>query len=172
MSVSPRWFKVRDVIDGDTLVIDVFGRKTLVHLAGVDCPESRPTIKLKTDARQTGVSYRRIQGWGERATKLTRRLVTGKKVRLRTFHRHAGRPPYVVAYVFLPDGGLLNAELVRAGLALVTRNEPHPRRSRFIAWQKLARAGRAGLWADPAFATYADRVDPRNDHLFQRPGRD
>lgn len=170
MSVAPRWFKVRSVIDGDTLVVEVFGRKTLVHLAGVDCPEARPTLKLKTDARQTGVSYRRIQGWGERATQFTRRLVTGQKVRLRAFSRHAGRPPYLVAYVFLPGGGLLNAELIQAGLALATK-DPHPLRSRFIAWQKLARAGRVGLWADQVFAHYADRVTPRNDHLFNNPDR-
>ncbi len=170
MSVAPRWFQVRSVIDGDTLVVEVFGQRTLVHLAGVDCPEARPTLKLKADARQTGVSYRRIQGWGDRATKFTRRLVTGKKVRLRTFYRHDSRPPYVVAYVFLPGGALLNAELIQAGLALATK-EPHLLRSRFIAWQKLARAGRIGLWADKSFAHYADRVTPRNDHLSKNPGR-
>jgi len=170
MSVAPSWFKVRSVIDGDTLVVDMFGQRTQVHLAGVDCPEAGPTLKLKTDARQTGVSYRRIQGWGETATRFTRRLVAGRKVRLRTFFRSTGRPPYVVAYVFLPGGALLNAELIQAGLALATK-EPHLLRSRFIAWQKLARAGRIGLWADKVFAHYADRVTPRNDHLFKNPGR-
>jgi micrococcal nuclease len=121
------------VIDGDTIEVRLEGRDEDVRLIGVDTPE---TVKPGTP----------VQCFGPRASRFTKRLLEGRRVRL-VFgverHDAYGRS---LAYVHL-GRRLVEAMLVRRGLA---RSLTIPPNDRFAPlFQRLERraalAGR-GLW--------------------------
>jgi endonuclease YncB( thermonuclease family) len=119
--------KVIGVSDGDTLTILRDRTPVKIRLRGIDCPE-------------TG------QDFGSRAKSVTSELAFGKVV---TVHpRRKDRYGRTVADVILPDGRILNHELVRRGVAWWYRKfAPHD-----LVLSKLeaeARAARIGLWSQP-----------------------
>ena len=119
--------KVVAIADGDTVTVLDGTTQVRVRLRGVDCPEKR-------------------QAFGTRAKQFTSDLVFGKEVTVKPKERD--RYGRVVAEIVLPDGRILNQELVRAGLAWwYRRYEPNDETLR--ALEKEARAARRGLWADP-----------------------
>jgi len=100
---------VSRVVDGDTIIVGK-GRKALkVRLRCIDTPE--------VEHRE-----RRAQPFGAEAQAFTRAALSGQHVRLR-FHKREPRDRYdrLLAYVFLDDDTLFNAEIVRRGLARVSR---------------------------------------------------
>ncbi len=88
--------KVVGVSDGDTITVLNHRAQVKIRLSGIDCPE-------------TG------QDFGSRAKSVTSELAFGKVVRIHP--RDTDRYHRTVADVILPDGRLLNHELVRRGLA-------------------------------------------------------
>ena len=55
----------------------------------------------------------------------------------------------ILAYVYLPDGTFVNAELVRRGFAQVMTIPPNVRHADlFVRLEREARTSRVGLWAD------------------------
>ncbi|MBQ4132488.1 MAG: thermonuclease family protein [Desulfovibrionaceae bacterium] len=119
--------KVVKVSDGDTLdVLDSSGELVTVRLYGVDCPEY-------------------MQDGGPEALEHTRELALMKKVKLTVFYEDQyGRK---VALVHLPDGKILNRELLRGGHAWVYEN--YCKESFCDDWraaQKQARREKKGLW--------------------------
>ena len=131
-------FTVVKVVDGDTIDIDIPDGEhpnTRIRLIGVDTPETKhPTI---------GKMY-----YGPEATKYTTKQVLGKKVTilLDTVSDQRDRYGRLLAYVVLPDGRVLNAELIKNGFGYAYLNFPH---SEFTAYQALmerAIAEKKGLW--------------------------
>jgi micrococcal nuclease len=51
------------------------------------------------------------------------------------------------AYVFLPDGTLLNAEMVKRGKAKVDRSRPFAHEEEFVQLEDAARSAGLGVWA-------------------------
>lgn len=121
--------RVISVADGDTLtVFTLDGGLTEVRLYGVDCPEFR-------------------QRGGEEADAATRALVFLEDIRLEVLD--TDRYGRSVALVFLPDGRILNEEMVRQGRAWVyTAYCEHPRCTSWKALEQTARAEGRGLWRD------------------------
>ncbi len=87
---------VLDVLDGDSLVIRQEGMRKEVRLYAVDCPEKG-------------------QAFGPEARLRTRELALDRSVRLT--QRDEDEYGRLVCEVRLPDGRILNEELVREGLA-------------------------------------------------------
>jgi endonuclease YncB( thermonuclease family) len=123
-------------IDGDTIQVFVNGRTEAVRYIGINTPE----IDHPTKGREPG---------GEEARAVNRELVEGRAVTLVFDVQHRDRYGRLLAYVYV--GGLfVNAELVRRGVAEVATFPPNVRhREEFVALQRQAMAGKAGLWADP-----------------------
>jgi micrococcal nuclease len=121
------------VIDGDTIVVRLGGREEDVRLIGVDTPE---TVKPGTP----------VQCYGERASHFTKRLLTGRRVRL-VFgverHDVYGR---TLAYVHL-GRRFVEAMLARRGLARSLTIPPNDRLAPLFRRleRRAALAGR-GLW--------------------------
>ncbi len=119
--------KVVKVTDGDTLtVLDQNGKFVTVRLYGVDCPEYR-------------------QAGGQEAYDYTRELVFLKEVSLTVLN--VDRYGREVALVHLPDGRILNQELVADGQAWVYDN--YCKESFCAAWKALqlkAKLEKKGLW--------------------------
>ena len=88
--------RVVGVSDGDTITVLRDRTQVRIRLYGIDCPE-------------TG------QDFGFRAKQFTAELAFGKVVKV--VPRDRDRYGRIVAEVVLPDGRVLNDELVKAGLA-------------------------------------------------------
>ena len=119
-------YRVVRILDGDTIEVLMDRRPVRVRLQGVDCPE-------------------RGQAFGTAARRFTSELCFGKQVSLRSYG--SDRYGRILADVVLPDGRILNHELVRAGLAWWYR-EYAAGDTTLEALEQEARAARRGLWAD------------------------
>lgn len=135
-----RTFGIVRVIDGDTLVVDVAdGDKetTTIRLWGVDTPET-------VHPRRPGAEH-----FGPEATDFARRLAEGQRVRLELV---AGRTRCtlgrVLAYVYLPDGRMLNELILETGHGYADWRFDHPRKQRFLTLEQRAERAKAGLWKD------------------------
>lgn len=142
-SESPRptpadegWSVVARVIDGDTLDLNDNRR---VRLIGVDTPEMGYSPRARVEGTPDPLA--------EKATAFVRDAVEGKRVRLERGTEATDNYGRTLAYIYLEDGTLLNAELLRRGYARAYRRFPHPLRDDFIALEEAARAARRGLWA-------------------------
>jgi micrococcal nuclease len=126
------WRTVVRVVDGDTLLLDGDER---VRLIGVDTPES-------VDPR------RPVEHFGKEASAFTRRMAEGKRVRLAFDQNRQDRFGRTLAYVFLEDGTLLNAEIIRQGYGHAYTRFPFRYAEEFRAHEREAREQRRGLWAE------------------------
>jgi len=126
---------VERVVDGDTLLLQSGER---VRLIGVDTPEIKHPKKP-------------VEYFGKEASAFTRRLVEEKRVRLdfdqanaaRGHKDHYGR---TLAYVFLEDGTLLNAEIIKQGYGHAYTQFPFSRMEEFRRLEREAREEQRGLW--------------------------
>ncbi|MDH4203821.1 MAG: thermonuclease family protein [Phycisphaerae bacterium] len=135
-------FTVLEVIDGDTIDINIPDGKhedTRIRLIGVDTPETKhPTV---------GLMY-----YGPEATQYTMRQALGKQVTilLDTVSDQRDRYGRLLAYVVLPDGRVLNAELIKDGFAYAYLSFPHSEFTTYQALMEQAIAEKKGLWANAA----------------------
>ncbi len=134
--VAPGLFKVVKDIDGDTIVVQSGSASETVRLIGVDTPETH-------DPRKP------VQCFGEVAAAKTKSWVEGKQVRLEADPNDSDRDKYhrLLRYVYLPDGTLLNAELIRQGYGFAYTVFPFARLDEFRNYERIAREGNLGLWA-------------------------
>jgi len=138
---------VVEVPDGDTIRVRLGGRRTLVRLIGVDCPELHESDKLDRDAARSGRSRAAIEAMGGRAAAFTRDHLLGRTVDLELGVEQRDRYGRLLAYVWFPGDVLFNAELLRAGYAQTLTIPPNVKYARLFA--DLARDARAdgrGLW--------------------------
>ena len=130
---AEEWSRVRRVIDGDTLETT---RAQRVRLVGVDAPEYRPW---------EGV----VEPYGKEAGVFMRRHLTGRSVRLVRDRSDRDRYGRLLRYVYTEDGEMVNARLVREGLAEVKAYPPDTaRQNELMQAQAEARSSRRGLWSD------------------------
>ena len=122
---------VTRVIDGDTIVVSGVGT---VRLIGVDTPEM-------ADPRKP------VEYFGHEASAFTRRLAEGKTVRLEFEGTRTDRHNRTLAYVYLPDGRLLNADIIRQGYGHAYTQFPFSKLEEFRQLQQEAMAQNRGLWA-------------------------
>jgi micrococcal nuclease len=125
--------RVVRAIDGDTLEIEIGGRREDVRLIGVDTPE---TVKPGTP----------VQCFGPRASAFAHRILDGRPVRMRLGVEPRDVYGRLLAYVRL-GGRSVNAMLLRRGLARTLTIPPNDRFAPFFHRLELraARSGR-GLW--------------------------
>lgn len=117
--------KVVGVTDGDSIEVLRGTTPVKIRLNGIDCPENH-------------------QGFGQKAKAFTSEAAFGKIVSVNDF----GQDKYgrTLGDVTLPDGRILNQELVRAGLAWWYWKYSQDKMLGSIEVE--AKASRAGLWSD------------------------
>lgn len=132
---NSQWFTVERVVDGDTFQLT---NKEKVRLIGVDTPE---TVKPGTP----------VQTYGKEASDFTKKMLTGKKVRLEYDVTEKDRYGRLLAYVYLEDGTFYNELLLREGYAQIMTIPPNVKYAdRFLEVQRQARDAGKGLWGlDP-----------------------
>ncbi len=137
---------VTGVVDGDTLRLEN-GEK--VRLIGIDTPESRQNAKLKRDLKKSDKDAEELIAMGKKATRFTKGLALKKYVRLEFDVQKRDHYNRLLAYVYLPDGRMLNAEIVKAGYAQMLTVPPNVKyQDSFLELQQEARDNNRGLWKE------------------------
>jgi len=136
--------KVLRVYDGDTIKVEKIGK---VRLLGIDTPERESSDRDRYYLRR-GVCFETLRRMAAESREFVTRNASGVVVTL-TFDSDAyDRHGRLLAYVYLPDGRLLNRMLLEAGLASVYRRFDFNLKTDFIQAEKMARSRSLGLWAD------------------------
>ena len=123
----PDTARVIEVIDGDTITIEGGYR---VRYIGIDTPEIHPEV----------------EAFGLEAWQVNRVLVEGRVVRLERDVSETDKYGRLLRYVYVDDI-LVNAELVRAGLAYAKTYPPDTKHQDYLEKleQEARQAGR-GMW--------------------------
>ncbi len=127
--------RVERVVDGDTLVLEG-GEK--VRLLGVDTPE-------------TVHPHRPVEAGGKEAAAFTTRAAAGQRVSVSHDPRAGQTDRYgrTLAYVTLPDGRVLNEELLKRGLGRSDPRFPSCMEDELRAAERSAKLSYAGNWSRP-----------------------
>lgn len=146
--------KVTSVSDADTIVVAGIGKVRLAGIARADQqvrlgptgppptrPPSNPAMPPPLISAGVNLSPDRS---GQKAL---RELVLGKDVKLE-FDQRSDDKDNRKAYVFLPDGTLVNAEMLRQGRARVDTSSPFARMDEFKEIEAEARGASRGIWAE------------------------
>lgn len=118
--------RVITVHEGDRLTIHHQGRKDMVYLRDVDCPELK-------------------QPYGKQAKHATAAYVANREVVVRDLKRD--RQGRTTADILLQDGRQIAHELIKEGLAWVQPGRSDGQVLKDM--EELARAERKGLWSEP-----------------------
>jgi len=133
---------VERIIDGDTFVCS--GEK--VRLIGIDTPESRPNKHMEKQ-RSLG-DEKTILAFGKEAKKFVQKILpVGTKVRLEFDVQQRDKYGRLLAYVWLPDGRMLNEVILEEGYAMLYTVPPNVKyEERLRQAYRRAVEGRRGLW--------------------------
>jgi micrococcal nuclease len=152
-ATSKKWVTVIRVVDGDTLVIKYRDKEEKVRLIGMDTPEVSYNWKTKRDMEKSGKNLKAIIAQGKEASNFVKKLVRkGLQVELefdvqKIEPPRNNKPARLLAYVYLPDGRMLNEEIVKAGYGQVYTVPPNVKYvKRFKKAEQEARNAKMGLW--------------------------
>lgn len=136
-SSSVTLYQVLEVVDGDTIKVNLNGATTTIRLIGMDTPETLDPRKV-------------VQCFGKEASAKAKELLSGKMVRLENDSATEELDKYSrpLKYVFLEDGTFYNDKMIRDGYAHeYTYNKPYKYQTQFKEAQKEASTNLRGLWA-------------------------
>ena len=119
------------IIDGDTMIMMVEGKKEWVNLLAVDAPET-------------------VQPWGMVALNALNRLVDGKDIRIELDKEQRGHEGQLWGYLWVGDI-FVNREMVLNGYALWDLSPPNTRYDdEFLEAEFQARKDWKGMWKSQA----------------------
>jgi micrococcal nuclease len=143
---SPGYYAVTNVVDGDTVDVNMDGKTERIRLIGVDTPETKkPNMP--------------VQCFGPQASDYTHKTLTGKSVRLEADPQDDNRDRYgrLLRYAYLQDGTLFDESLITQGYGFAYVSFPFSKKAEFSLAQEQARANKVGLWAACAPVQSGDR---------------
>lgn len=137
IKASNSYYKVKRVIDGDTLQLDNGDR---IRLLSINTPE-------------VGGRYKSTEAGGEQAKQWLKARLQNQKVHLETDTEQQDKYKRTLAYVFTEAGEHINLELVRNGYASVNIYPPNLKYVHyFIQAEQAAEQQQLGIWKEPAYA--------------------
>jgi micrococcal nuclease len=114
--------------DGDTITVQVNGKKEKIRLLGIDTAEMGQGL------------------WGVKARDFTRSLVLNKTVTVKTDVQPRDRYGRLLGYVYV-DGKFLNLEIVKQGYAMTLTYPPNvAHTNEFVAAQRAAQSQGLNIW--------------------------
>lgn len=131
------YYSVTDVVDGDTVKVNINGTVTTLRLIGMDTPET-------VDPRKP------VQCFGKEASNKAKELLSGKKVRLEMDPSQGTLDTYgrTLAYIYREDGLFFNKYMIEQGYAHeYTYRTPYKYQAEFKTAQKRAQTNQVGLWS-------------------------
>lgn len=130
-------YPVVQIVDGDTIKVEVDGVRDTVRLVGINTPES-------VDPR------RPVECLSREATVFLQSLLMNNLVSLETDAAQSNRDRYgrLLRFVFLPDGTDAGLKMIQEGYAheALYSSKPHKYRQAYVDAQNAAIAAQRGLW--------------------------
>ena len=143
------------VYDGDTVLMDTGER---VRYLGIDAPEIGHEGKTSEFMALSSREYHI-------------RLVGQRRIRLEFDQEKNDRYRRLLAYVFLENGEMVNALMVRRGLAHVMVNRPNLKYfDLLLRDQRLAMEEKLGIWRKKSLTQEKQYIGSRKSYRFHRPG--
>lgn len=137
---------VMKVLTGDTLSVRFFsGQAMTVRLIGVGLSRPSGTEGPKPLEKE--------------ALAFVSQQLSGQRVKIELASERRDRSPYPFVYLFLPDGSLLNAELIKRGYALAQDEIPFSRSGELKEYEREAQEAWKGMWKQQL----PERTDPQKD---------
>jgi micrococcal nuclease len=130
-------YTINHYVDGDTIAVNINGKVETIRFIGVDTPE---THKPNTP----------VQCYGPEAAAHTKDAISKfGKVRLQTDPLDSNRDVYgrLLRYVYLPDGTLLDKEIIQDGYGFAYLGFRFSKKTEFAAAGQAAMNAKVGLWA-------------------------
>ncbi|MEO8785061.1 MAG: thermonuclease family protein [Candidatus Saccharimonadales bacterium] len=133
---QPGLYRVSQFIDGDTFAVKMNGATEKIRFIGVDTPETHDPRKA-------------VQCFGKAASNFTQHIIGKQPIRLQADSLNTNRDRYnrLLRYVYLPNGTLLNAELIKQGYGFAYTSFPFSKRVEFRRLQTEAQQSKKGLWS-------------------------
>ncbi len=133
--IQPGFYKVTKFDDGDTIAVDMDGHTETIRFIGVDTPETHDPRKA-------------VQCYGTAAAAFTKNLIGNNPVRLEADALNTNRDRYnrLLRYIYLPDGRLVNAEIIKQGYGFAYLGFPFAKSDEFKNYQTNAMQQKIGLW--------------------------
>ena len=140
--VFAKAYPVEEVIDGDTIKVNLEGKSENIRLIGIDTPEVESP-------------YTSEECYGPEATQRTKDLVEGREVGLEVDLETDDRDKYgrLLRYVFIDDT-FVNELLIKEGYAYAYTNETYKFHEDFINLEKEAYNNKVGIWGPEACNNY------------------
>jgi endonuclease YncB( thermonuclease family) len=134
---APPVYTVVEVIDGDTIKVDIGEKIVTVRLIGIDAFGIAHPKHPKDDY------------FGPEAAQYANKLLENQLVYLIPDPMQSNRDRYdrLLRYVFLEDGTLVNAKLIEGGYAYNYIYEPFQFMKQFDYLEKQAKENRLGIWS-------------------------
>jgi len=134
-TVSPGYYRVTEFVDGDTISVNMSGKIEKIRFIGVDTPETHDPRKV-------------VQCFGHAAADFTKNLIGKNPVRLESDEQSTNRDRYdrLLRYVYLPDGRLVQEEIIKNGYGFAYIGFPFTKSDHFKQLEDQARQQKQGLW--------------------------
>ncbi|MDP3996816.1 MAG: thermonuclease family protein [bacterium] len=148
-----QYYAVTDVVDGDTLKINMNGTVETLRLIGIDTPET-------VDPRKP------VQCFGTEASNRAKALLSGQKVRIEADPTQDTRDRYgrLLVYIYRDDGLFFNKAMVADGYAYeYTYDKAYKYQAEFKVAQLAAQNVGKGLWSPNTCNGVADPVSSDTD---------
>lgn len=141
-AITPGFYRVTHITDGDTFEVDMAGATEKIRMIGVDTPETKKPNSP-------------VQCYGPEASEFTKRTLTGKSVRLEADPTNDNRDRYgrLLRYVYLQDGSLYQEQLISQGYSFAYTVFQFQKAESFTKLQHQSQQAKIGLWAQcqPSF---------------------
>lgn len=134
---QPGLYEVVRFSDGDTITVNMNGKNETVRMIGVDTPETHDPDTP-------------VQCYGPAASAYTKNLIGEQKVRLEADPTNQNRDRYdrLLRYVYLADGRLVEAEIIKNGYGFSYTQFPFTKAEEFEALEDEAEQAKRGLWGN------------------------
>ncbi|HUS26647.1 MAG TPA: thermonuclease family protein [Nevskiaceae bacterium] len=134
---QPGLYAVDHFVDGDTIAVDMNGKTETIRMIGIDTPE---THKPNSP----------VQCYGPAAAAYTKNLIGDNRVRLEADPKSQNRDRYkrLLRYVYLPDGKLVEYELIANGYGFAYTQFPFTKSDQFVEAEEAAETVVKGLWGN------------------------
>lgn len=138
VSETKKYYRVINVVDGDTVDVLMEGRKERIRLIGLDTPE---TVEVGKP----------VECFGLEASEKAKELLTDQEVDLEFDPTQGDRDRYnrLLRYIILFDGTNFAQKMIAEGYGReYTYESRYKYQNEFKETQKIAGAGGLGLWAE------------------------
>ena len=135
--------RVSWIYDGDTIEVAGIGK---VRLLGIDTPEKEDSARDDYYRKRWHISSAQLRRIAHQALAFNIAQVKNRSVQLEYDREPRDKYGRVLAYVFLPDGRMLNRLLLEEGLASVYRRFDFRFKPDFLKAEEMARKRQLGLW--------------------------